>query len=116
MNENKKTVYLNQGSCIPDYLCTGISRAYLEGDNLIIILESVSGIENEHEKFLNEVVRIVVPSNHVLKLGDNFAKAISYALSSNKKDIINETVMPSKDTQDIVSSPKSKERLGKPLF
>ncbi len=116
MNDNKKTIYLNQGSSIPDYLCTGISRAYLEGDNLIIILESVSGIENDHEKFLNEVVRIVVPSNHVLKLGDNFAKAISYALSSNKKDLMNEKTIPKENVQDIVSSKNIKERLGKPLF
>lgn len=116
MNDNKKTIYLNQGSSIPDYLCTGISRAYLEGDSLIIILESASGIENDNEKFLNEVVRIVVPSNHILKLGDNFAKAISYALSSNKKDLINKETKSKVNMEDIDSSQKKKERLGKPLF
>ncbi len=113
MMENKKIIYLNQGSTLPDYLCTGVSRAYLEGDNLIIVLESKSGVENENEEYINEVTRLIIPLSYIEKVGANFSNAFSYASSSNKleeKKQGNDQRMQDSNLKD------KKERLGKPLL
>ena len=112
MNLPENPIYANQGHNIPDYLCTGISRAYMEGENLIIVIESRSGIESEEGMIVNEVARLIVPSSHIEQLGINIEHAINYGISNNQSTVINSN----NEVDSIpIDNPQTTEKLGKSL-
>lgn len=59
----KKNKYPNQGHVVVDHLVDGVSRAYTDGSNLILVVESPTGIESPDEVYKNEVARLVIPMN-----------------------------------------------------
>ena len=112
MNMPETPIYANQGHNIPDYLCTGISRAYMEGNNLIIVIESRSGIESEEGMIMNEVARLIIPSSQIEQLGINITDAISYGISNNQLPVINSN----NEVDSIhIETPTPKEKQGKSL-
>ncbi len=112
MNIPDDPIYGNQGHNIPDYLCTGISRAYMEGNNLILVIESRSGIESEEGMIINEVARLIVPSTQIEQLGINIADAIRYGISSNQLTSINSS---NEVDSNPIDTPKRIETQGKSL-
>tara|TARA_B100000579_G_C22505503_1_gene698997 strand:- start:32 stop:379 length:348 start_codon:yes stop_codon:yes gene_type:complete len=112
MNISEQPIYANQGHNIPDFLCTGISRAYMEDNNLIIVIESKTGIESEEGNIINEVARLIVPSSQIEKLGTNIKEAIRYGISNNKSEEIKST----NENRSIPNHEKTpKEKPGKSL-
>ena len=112
MNMPGNPIYTNQGHNIPDYLCTGISRAYMEGNNLIIVIECRSGIESEEGMIINEIARLIVPSAQIEELGINIADAIRYGISNSQLTAINSN----NEVNSIpIDTPLTKETPGKSL-
>ena len=59
----KKIEYPNRGHLLSDYLVDGISRVYEHEGNVVMILESTTGIETPNAILKNECVRLVIPKN-----------------------------------------------------
>jgi hypothetical protein len=68
----KKIEYPNRGHLLSDYFVDGISRVYEHEGNLIITLESPTGIETPNAILKNECVRLVIPKSQF----NEFAKSI----------------------------------------
>lgn len=69
----KKVEYPNRGHLIPDYFIDGISRVYEHEGNLIIILETPTGLETPN------AARLIIPKNQfdkfyksIVKIQENF--------------------------------------------
>ena len=84
MNQ-RKIVYGNQGQLVPDFYVNTISRAYIEDENLMLILATAVGIETTTEKYANEIARLIVPLAKVPEINQSVSDAAEYALQ--KKDI-----------------------------
>jgi len=59
----KKVEYPNRGHLLSDYLVDGISRVYEHEENVVMILESPTGIETPNAILKNECVRLVIPKS-----------------------------------------------------
>lgn len=68
----KKIEYPNRGHLLSDYFVDGISRVYEHEGNLIITLESPTGIETPNAILKNECVRLVIPKSQF----NEFAKSV----------------------------------------
>ena len=75
----KKVEYPNRGHLIPDYFIDGISRVYEHEENLIIILETPTGLETPNAILKNECARLIIPKNQfdkfyksIVKIQENF--------------------------------------------
>ncbi len=64
----KKTEYPNRGHVLSDYFVDGISRVYEHEENIVIILESPTGIETPNSILKNECVRLIIPKNQFNQL------------------------------------------------
>ncbi len=113
MNPEKKSIYPNQGQIIPDFYCTGISRAYIEDGNLFVVLETTTGIETGLEKCANEVVRLIIPIEQVEKLKQTANEAANYALNASLKH--KQSISQSKASSKDNTNKKQKQVLGKSL-
>ena len=104
--EQRKTVYGNQGQLVPDFYLHSISRAYLEDENLMIVLATSVGIETSTDKYANETARLIIPLSKVLEFNESISKATKYALqnTNSKND------KPIEDSKD-----KTKYILGESL-
>ena len=92
----KKIVYGNQGQLVQDFYVNTISRAYLEDENLMIILATSVGIETTTEKYSNEIARLIVPLARVPEINQSISNAAEYALQ-NKNIRIKSTSSNSKE-------------------
>ena len=106
---NKNFIYGNQGQPVPEYICTGISRVFVEDENLFIIFQSPTGIETSNEIYLNETVRVIIPKSKLKEFGDEIIKAIDYGIQFNKVEkkevnIINDSSIPEKDSVEIIGN------------
>ena len=81
MNQ-RKIVYGNQGQLVPDFYVNTISRAYLEDENLMLILATAVGIETTTEKYANEIARLIVPLAKVPEIKQSVSDAAEYALQN----------------------------------
>ena len=81
MNQ-RKIVYGNQGQLVPDFYVNTISRAYLEDENLMLILATSVGIETTTEKYANEIARLIVPLAKVPEINQSVSDAAEYALQN----------------------------------
>ena len=95
MNQ-RKIVYGNQGQLVPDFYVNAISRAYLEDENLMLILATAVGIETTTEKYANEIARLIVPLAKVPEINQSVSDAAEYALQ-NKNIKIQSTYSNSKE-------------------
>lgn len=95
MNQ-RKIVYGNQGQLVPDFYVNTISRAYLEDENLMLILATAVGIETTTEKYANEIARLIVPLAKVPEINQSVSDAAEYALK-NKNISIQSTSSNSKE-------------------
>ena len=105
MNQ-RKIVFGNQGQLIPDFYVNTISRAYLEDENLMLILATPVGIETTTEKYANEIARLIVPLAKVPEIKQSVSDAAEYALQ-NKNIRIQSTSSNTKE--------KAKYTLGESL-
>lgn len=74
----KKATYPNQGQPIQDIYVTGISRIFLDGNNVICVVESRCGIESETEIYLNETARLILPTQDLTSVKNSLKQALSY--------------------------------------
>lgn len=74
----KKITYPNQGHPIQDIYVTGISRIFLDGNNVICVVESRCGIESESEIYLNESARLILPAQDLTSVKNSLKQALSY--------------------------------------
>ena len=81
MNQ-RKIVYGNQGQLVPDFYVNTISRAYIEDENLMLILAPAVGIETTTEKYANEIARLIVPLAKVPEINQSVSDAAEYALQN----------------------------------
>ena len=81
MNQ-RKIVYGNQGQLVPDFYVNTISRAYIEDENLMLILATAVGIETTTEKYANEIARLIVPLAKVPEINQSVSDAAEYALQN----------------------------------
>ena len=81
MNQ-RKIVYGNQGQLVPDFYVNTISRAYLEDENLMLILATPVGIETTTEKYANEIARLIIPIAKVPEIKQSVSDAAEYALQN----------------------------------
>ena len=95
MNQ-RKIVYGNQGQLVPDFYVNTISRAYLEDENLMLILATAVGIETTTEKYANEIARLIIPLAKVTEINQSVSDAAKYALQ-NKNIRIESTSSNSKE-------------------
>ena len=63
----KKIEHPNRGHLLVDYFVDGISRVYEHHENLVITLDSPTGIETPNSILKNECVRIIIPKNQFNK-------------------------------------------------
>ncbi len=63
----KKNEYPNRGHLVSDYFVDGISRVYEHEENIMMVLESPTGIETPNSILKNECVRIIIPKNQFNK-------------------------------------------------
>lgn len=73
----KKSGYPNRGHLLNDFYVTGISRAYLDEQNLMLVFESPTGIETPNEILKNEVARFVIPISVAGKISSDLSEAIN---------------------------------------
>ena len=95
MNQ-RKIVYGNQGQLVPDFYVNTISRAYVEDENLMLVLATSVGIETTTEKYANEIARLIVPLTKVPEIKQSMSNAADYALT-NKNIKIQSTSSDSKE-------------------
>ncbi len=69
----KKNEYPNRGHLLTDYFIDGISRVYEHEENVLIILETPTGIETPNAILKNENVRLIIPK----KQFNNFYESIA---------------------------------------
>lgn len=86
----KKTVYPNQGQPIQDIYITGISRIFLDGDNIICVVESRCGIESESEVYINESARLILPMEDLTSIKNSLSQALSYVEKNIEPDTVTE--------------------------
>ena len=106
MIEQRKTVYGNQGQLVPDFYLHSVSRAYIEDENLMVVLATSVGIETSTEKYSNEIARLIIPLAKVLEINKSISDATAYAIQNKKIKIQN----TSEETKD-----KPKDNLGESL-
>lgn len=104
---NKNFIYGNQGQPVPDYICSGISRVFVEDENLFLVFHSPTGIETSNEIYLNETARLIIPKSKLKKFGDEIIKAIDYAIEFNKVeledlDANNGSTVQEKESSEII--------------
>lgn len=80
--DQRKTVYGNQGQLVPDFYIHSISRAYIEDENLMLILATAVGIETSTEKYANEIARIIIPLSKVIEINKSISDATAYAIQN----------------------------------
>ncbi len=68
----KKIEYPNRGHLVVDYFVDGISRVYEHYENIVMTLESPTGIETPNSILKNESVRIIIPKSQF----NEFSKSI----------------------------------------
>ena len=86
MNQ-RKIVYGNQGQLVPDFYVNTISRAYIEDENLMLILATSVGIETTTEKYANEIARLIIPLAKVPEINQSVSDAAEYALQNKNISI-----------------------------
>jgi hypothetical protein len=59
----KNIEYPNRGHLLSDYFIDGISRVYEHEGNIIMTLESPTGIETPNSILKNECLRLVIPKS-----------------------------------------------------
>ncbi len=67
----KKIEYPNRGHLITDYFVDGISRVYEHSENIVITLESPTGLETPNAILKNECVRLIIPKSEFNKFHDD---------------------------------------------
>ena len=75
----KKTIHPNQGQPTQDIYVTGISRVFLDGGNVICVLESRCGIEDANNTYINETARLILPSHDLGHMKESLMQALQYA-------------------------------------
>ena len=73
----KKSGYPNRGHLLSDFYVTGISRAYRDAQNLMLVFESPTGIETPNEILKNEVARFVIPVSVAEKMSSDLTEAVN---------------------------------------
>lgn len=89
----KKIEYPNRGHVVSDYFIDGISRVYEHEENVIMILESPTGLETPNSILKNECVRLIIPKNQFNKF---YESIVSIQESLDLKEVID-----NKPTQTI---------------
>ena len=69
----KQTEYPNRGHLLSDYFIDGISRAYEHAGNIVVTLESPTGIETHNSILKNECVRLIIPKNEFHKFYESIS-------------------------------------------
>jgi len=70
----KKIEYPNRGHLLSDYFIDGISRVYEHEENIVITLESPTGIQTPDTILKNECVRLVIPKSQFNKFFKSIAR------------------------------------------
>ncbi len=99
----RKIEYPNRGHLLSDYFFDGISRVYEHENNMIITLESPTGIETPNAIIKNECVRLIIPKSQFNEFYESI-KSINETLDF--KDIIK------KETKDKNIEKKDNISLG----
>ena len=74
----KNAVYPNQGQPIQDIYTTGISRVYIDNGNVICVLESRCGIEDQSNTYINETARLIIPLQDLENIKESIEQAMHY--------------------------------------
>lgn len=69
----KKIEYPNRGHLLADYFVDGISRVYEHSENVVITLESPTGLETPNAILKNECVRLIIHKSDFNKFYDEVA-------------------------------------------
>ncbi len=86
----KNIEYPNRGHLLPDYFVDGISRVYEQDGNMVVILETPTGLETHNSILKNESLRLIIPKSQFY----NFYKSITAIQESlNFKEIVKEEVV-----------------------
>jgi len=80
----KKIIYPNEGHPVQDYYIDGINRVFEDNGNLIITLESISGIESHDSIYKNEIARLIIPISCAEKISNDLKLALEVIISNNK--------------------------------
>lgn len=97
----KKIEYPNSGHLLTDYFVDGISRVYEHEENIVIILETPTGIETPNSILKNESIRLVIPKNQFNKFYES--------IIAIKENLGFEEIVVDESTQ---STPKDESFLG----
>jgi hypothetical protein len=98
----KKIENPNRGHLLSDYFVDGISRVYEHGENIVMILESPTGIETSTSILKNECARIIIPKNQFNKFYESVA--IIHEKSNFKEVIKEETLEPTQKDESFLGS------------
>lgn len=67
----RKVEYPNRGHLLSDFLVDGISRMYEHEGNVVVTLESPTGIETPNAILKNECVRLIIPKSQFNKFSES---------------------------------------------
>lgn len=99
----KKFEYPNRGHLVPDYFIDGISRVYEHEENILIVLESPTGIETPNAILKNECVRITIPKSQFNKFYESIV-TIRESLDFKEPIDIEQNQTPNKDESFLGSA------------
>jgi hypothetical protein len=92
----KKNEYPNRGHLVSDYFVDGISRVYEHEENILMVLESPTGIETPNSIIKNECVRIIIPKSQFHKFYESIV-TIRESLDFKESINVEEVKTPTKD-------------------
>lgn len=98
----KKIENPNRGHLLSDYFVDGISRVYEYEENIVMILESPTGIETPTAILKNECVRIIIPKKQFQKFYESIATI--HERSNFKEVIKEEPIQPIQKDESFLGS------------
>lgn len=98
----KKIEHPNRGHLLTDYFVDGISRVYEHEENIVMTLESPTGIETPHAILKNECVRLVIPKSQFNKF---FESIVTIQEKLDFKEVIeDEPTQPAQKDESFLGS------------
>lgn len=98
----KKVEYPNRGHLLSDYFVDGISRVYEHEENIVMTLESPTGIETPNAILKNECVRLIIPKSQFNKF---YESIITIQEQFDFKEVIDdEPTQPTQKDESFLGS------------